>query len=268
MPAKRPLIGITPGYSYEEQKIYINNGYIDAVNQAGGLAILLPLTDDEELVSVLVDTCDAFLVSGGPDVDAACYNEYNYTYNGVISPLRDSMELLVIKKAFELGKPMLGICRGIQIINVAMGGTLYQDIASQVKNREVIKHSQQAPVWHPTHDIYIEKDSFVWKSFNEDAIDGDAEEKNAAENDATGNKAAGSNVAGNFVVRVNSFHHQAVKDVAPGFRVTSRAVDGIIESIEYSGEAFIVGVQWHPELMWQKNRVYLKLFDNFIGVAK
>jgi putative glutamine amidotransferase len=149
----------------------------------------------------------------------------------------DSLELYLARKAVELGIPVLGICRGIQVINVAFGGTLYQDIQAQVRDREVIKHSQSAPVWYPTHEIIIDKSSKVSEAFgSERAV-------------------------------INSFHHQAVKEPASEFKVTSRASDGIIESIEYCGDLFAVGVQWHPELMWQEDRIHLRLFENFVKAA-
>lgn len=242
----RPLIGITPAYSYDEEKIYINDGYMEAVNRAGGLAILLPLTDDEDMMLEFVKRCDGFLLSGGPDIDAKYYNENNMSINGKISPLRDVMEIYIVKKAFETRKPIFGICRGIQILNVAMGGTLYQDINTQLKEQPILKHSQDAPKWYPFHEIYIKKDSIVQEAFK-------------------------TNIA-----RVNSFHHQAVKDVAPGFEITSKAPDGVIESIEYGGQyvdeyndkPFMIGVQWHPEIMWKKDMVYLKIFEYFISEAK
>ena len=145
------------------------------------------------------------------------------------------MELLIAKKAIEMNKPILGICRGIQIMNVAMGGTLYQDIYLQNKENNILKHSQSAPKWYPSHEISIKKDSWVWKSFMKGKS------------------------------RVNSFHHQAVKEQAEGFEVTARTPDGIIESIEYINNRFCVGVQWHPELMWQKNIEFLNLFKELVS---
>ncbi|NSW91120.1 MAG: gamma-glutamyl-gamma-aminobutyrate hydrolase family protein [Firmicutes bacterium] len=236
--SNRPLIGIVPGYSYEGQKLYIDEGYVNAINTAGGLAILLSLTEDEGLMFEFVKRCDGFLIPGGPDLDAKHYNENNMVFNGKIVPIRDTMEIFIVRKAFEMGKPILGICRGIQVINVAMGGTLYQDINSQIKDRNILKHSQDAPSWYPIHDIFIEKDTIIYNSFKTGCI------------------------------KVNSYHHQSVKDVASGFKATSYTADGIIESIEYRKAEFVVGVQWHPELMWQKNSIYLNIFKEFIMAAR
>ena len=235
---KRPLIGVTPCYNYKTNETFIRYGYCEGINKSGGLAMLLPVTGDDELLHDIVERCDGILISGGPDIDAKFYGENNMPYNGEISPHRDYLEVYIAKKAIELNKPLYGICRGIQVMNVALGGTLYQDIYTQIDDCKLVKHAQDAPKWYPTHDISIEKGSRVWKSFMKDRI------------------------------RVNSFHHQAVRDVAPGFRVTSRAPDGIVESIELEGHIFAVGVQWHPELMWNEYPEFLGLFMDFIDSCK
>mgnify|MGYP000928878003 CR=1 FL=1 len=234
MASSRPLIGITPSFEDDVERIFLSNYYAESVYRAGGLPIILPLTQDSGVINQLAKICDGLLVSGGPDMDAVHYNEDNMPYNGNITPLRDVLELALIKEVFRLKKPILGICRGMQVLNVALGGTLYQDVYSQIKDKNVIKHRQEAPRWYPTHEISIVGNSKVWSSFNCNRI------------------------------RVNSFHHQAVKDVAPGFKVTSIANDGIIESIELDDDLFVVGVQWHPENMWEKDPIYLRIFELFV----
>jgi putative glutamine amidotransferase len=234
---QRPLIGITPGYNYDESRLYINNGYVQGVMEAGGLPVLMPVTEDVTVLGDIIHLCGGFLISGGPDMDARYYGEENMPFNGEISPYRDLIETEIIKGAAECNKPVFGICRGIQVINVALGGSLYQDIGAQANEKEVLKHSQKAPKWYPTHDIFIKRNSKVWQSFGKDCV------------------------------RVNSFHHQAVKNLAAGFQVTSRSADGIIESIEHKEHIFLVGVQWHPELMWQRDRSFLKLFELFVKAA-
>jgi putative glutamine amidotransferase len=231
---RKPLIGITTGYDYDKHMMYLKEGYYDAIYKCGGLAIAIPSTCDETVLLEILNYCDGILLSGGPDVDAKLYGEGNMPYNGDISPIRDASELFIAKKSIEMNKPLLAICRGIQIINVAMGGTLYQDIYMQNKECSILKHSQSAPKWYPTHEINIKKDSWVWKTFMNDSA------------------------------YVNSFHHQAVKEIAQGFEVTSRSTDGIIEAIEYVKNRFCVGVQWHPELMWQKNEEFLNIFKEFV----
>jgi len=233
----KPLIGITPWYDYDKRLTYIKDGYIEGIAKAGGMPVLLPLTVDEEFLEEIMARFDGFLLSGGADIDAVYYGEHNRPYNGEISPYRDKMEIYIARRAVELNKPLFGICRGIQVMNAALGGTLYQDIFSQIKDHELIKHSQNAPKWYPTHGISIERGSIVSTAFE------------------------------GVTANVNSFHHQAVKDVAPCLKATSWSADGIIESIEHKDHIFAVGVQWHPELMWQKDPVHLRLFEAFVAAA-
>lgn len=234
----KPIIGVTPWYNYDNEMAYIKKGYFEGLLEAGGRPVLLPIITDHKSITEYVDMCDGILISGGPDVDALVYGEENLLCNGEISPYRDVMEIAIIREVISKNKPVFGICRGIQIMNVAMGGTLYQDVHAQIKDGMVIKHSQQAPRWYPTHEVILEKNSKVWKAFGSD------------------------------VVKVNSFHHQAVKDVAKGFEVTARAKDGVIEAIEYIRHKFAVGIQWHQELMWEKEHLYLGLFRDFIESCK
>ncbi len=233
----KPLIGITPGYDYDKKMLFVKEGYYEGINRAGGLAMTLPIIDSEETLFEIIERCDGFLITGGPDIDATYFGENNLEFSGEISPYRDSLELALIKRAFKLNKPIFGICRGVQVLNVAFGGTLYQDINAQVKNDNLIKHSQTAPKWYATHDVYLEKESKLRGIFNTETI------------------------------AVNSFHHQAIKDVAKEFVVTAIASDGIIEAIEHKNQSFTIGVQWHPELMWKKNQEFLKLFEEFVRYA-
>lgn len=234
---KRPVIGITPGYMKDKSRLFIAKGYVEGVNKAGGLAILLPLTVDEAILAEAMDLCDGFLLSGGPDIDAKYYEELNYRFNGEIDPARDSMEITVSRYAVASGKPILGICRGIQLLNVALGGSLFQDIHSQIKDRDLLKHSQEAPEWYPVHEVSIKKDTKLWNCYGKDKIG------------------------------VNSFHHQAVKDPGKGLQPVSWSPDGIIEAIEHESHVFAVGVQWHPELMWQEDIEALRLFEAFVNAA-
>ncbi len=232
---RKPFIGVTPWYDYDKRITYIKPGYCEGITAAGGIPLLLPLVSEAEVLEELLAKMDGILISGGPDVDGVHFGEHNLPWGGEISPYRDAMELYLAKRFIDENKPVFGICRGLQVMNVAMGGTLYQDIYSQQKGKELLKHSQDAPKWYPTHDIAIEEGSKVAAAL------------------------------GMLQVKVNSFHHQAVKEVAPGFAVTSRSPDGIIEALEYEGRTFAVGVQWHPELMWEQNHVFLHLFRDFVN---
>lgn len=234
---KRPLIGITPGFTDEKNKMQISAGYVDGVNKAGGFAVLLPLTADENILEAAIDRCEGFLLSGGPDIDARYYGELNYSFNGGINPVRDKMEVYIAQKAVSAGKPVFAICRGIQILNVALGGSLYQDIHSQIKGSDLLKHSQEAPSWYPIHDVSVKKDSKLWSCYGKESLG------------------------------VNSFHHQAVKAPGKGLVPVAWSQDGIIEAVEHENHVFAVGVQWHPELMWQEDPDVLKLFEAFVHAA-
>jgi putative glutamine amidotransferase len=234
---EKPFILVTADYDYDKNISLIKNLYCEALAAAGAAPVLLPLSMSEDLFEIYIDRCDGLMVTGGPDLDAAYYGENNMPYNGEVSPYRDVMELALTKKAIHNNKPVLGICRGIQVINVAMGGTLYQDIHEQIKDRQLIKHSQSAPRWYTTHEVVINKKSFMWDVFNAEKV------------------------------RVNSFHHQAVKDIAPDFEATAWSEDGIVECIEYRKDCFAAGVQWHPEDLWKQNAVHHELFKRFASIC-
>lgn len=233
----KPFIIVTADYDYNKDISLIKNLYCEALAETGGVPVLLPLSMNDDLIDVYIDKCDGLMVTGGPDVDAEYYGERNLPFNGELSPYRDAMELSLIKKAVSKGKPVLGICRGMQIMNAAMGGTLYQDIHEQIKDRQLIKHSQNAPRWHATHEVTIKKGSFMWEVFKAERVS------------------------------VNSFHHQAVKDIALDFEGTACSDDGIVEAIEYRKSSFAVGVQWHPEDLYKKSDLQRGLFRKFIDIC-
>lgn len=230
----RPLIGITPFYDYDKGQTYIKRGYCEGIVEAGGVPVVLPVVCEEELLSDLFSHISGLLLAGGPDVDAKYFSEPNMPCNGTISPFRDAMEIYLARKAISEGMPVLGICRGIQVMNIAMGGNIYQDIYTQVRDKALIKHSQEAPTWYPAHEVTLEEGSKIRQAYGVEKLE------------------------------VNSFHHQALKDAAEGFEITAGAPDGTIEAVEYNGHPFAVGVQWHPELMWKEDRLHLKLFEAFV----
>ncbi|HHW02434.1 MAG TPA: gamma-glutamyl-gamma-aminobutyrate hydrolase family protein [Thermoanaerobacterales bacterium] len=232
-----PLIGITTSYDSENKKASLNRGYFRAVQQAGGIPVpVLPL-DDKKVLLRLLERLDGIIFSGGPDVDPSYFNEEPHPRTGDICPERDEAEVFLARESMRLSKPMLGICRGIQLINIALGGSIYQDIDSQIK--KPLKHRQDAPHWHASHEVEITcENSWLSEIFGTDRI------------------------------RVNSFHHQSVKDIAPDLRVTAAARDGVIEAVEAKDRGiFCVGVQWHPEEMWYKDPLQFRLFEHFIKVC-
>ena len=234
----KPIIGITSAYCYDKNISSINTNYSKAIISSGGLPIILPITNNKKILNELLIKCNGLLFTGGPDLDAVHYNENNLEYSGEISPIRDFEELYLAKKCLKINKPILGICRGIQVINIAAKGNIYQDIYKELPNKILIKHYQTAPKWYATHDIFIQKQSKLFECFLLESI------------------------------KVNSFHHQSIKDVAPFFNITAIAPDGIIEAIEHTSHVFAVGVQWHIEHMYKKDASSLSLFQLFIEKCK
>ena len=215
----RPRIGVLPLYNSENQTLWINPLYFGGVEEAGGLPSLLPLTDNEVLWEEYCRSFDGFVFTGGQDVAPGLYGHEKIPQCSYQAPLRDNQELFMLRRLRQLDKPVLGICRGDQVMNVAFGGTLYQDLPAQHPSQVV--HSQKKPYDLPHHQVTVRPGTALHR------------------------------LIGREHLSVNSMHHQAVWDVAPGFTVSARAEDGIIEAIELPQARFLLGVQWHPEHMWQ-----------------
>ncbi|ERL64086.1 hypothetical protein L248_1619 [Schleiferilactobacillus shenzhenensis LY-73] len=212
---------------------------VEGILAAGGMPIILPFPQDpseaEEAAQAAVALFDGVVIPGGPDIDPTLFGEEPIPQIGRTNYERDAYELALIKAAALQHKPQLGICRGIQIINVAFGGTLYQDLGTQDPDCH-IQHSQKAPGQFPTHHITTTPGSQI------NAIVG-AKQK------------------------VNSRHHQAVRTVAAAFKATATAPDGVIEAIELQQGDDILAVQWHPENMWQRDPAALALFQDLVARA-
>ena len=212
--ARKPVIAITG--NYDDQTCKLAEGYYKSVQRAGGVPVIVPpLTDTDAIINTL-DHVDGLLLSGGGDINPLLVGEEPSPRLGSINSERDIPELLITQLAYNRQIPILGICRGIQTLAVALGGKVAQDISDIAK----VKHSQDAHRSEPTHSIIVEKDSTLYNIYNSDAQQ-----------------------------YVNSFHHQAVSDPGPRFRVTAKAPDGIIEAIESREFKSIMGVQWHPECL-------------------
>jgi putative glutamine amidotransferase len=237
---KRPVIGITSSQFVEVAshgtftRHSLTKAYSDAVQAAGGIPIILPFFPDR--VDDIFALVDGVIVSGGADLDPALFGDteiHPATYN--ILPDRDDFELALTRLAITQDKPILGICRGIQVMNVALGGTLYQDVPEQFS--DAIAHRQQdrqIPADEPGHAVSIAPGSLL------------------------------EHVYGASSIPVNSFHHQAVKDVAPGLIATGWSEDGLIEAVEHPGVSFALGVQWHPEIMFERSRQHLAPFTAIV----
>lgn len=233
----KPLIGITCDYDLAADRLQLHNDYCQAIYAAGGIPVMLPYVDIED-ICFLASRLDGIMFTGGGDVDPHYFGEHPHYALGQINPVRDKAEIGLCAWAMSNDKPVLGICRGIQVMNVAMGGTLYQDIAAQMKCEDTINHRQTAPGWYPCHGVRLEADSII------------------------------SRIIGQQYIQVNSFHHQAVKEVASPFYVIGRSDDGLIEAIESREHTFVVGVQWHPERMYKYHKNMLMLFKAFVEACK
>ena len=215
---RRPVIAITTNFTKDDLSQNPQSAYAAAVAHAGGEPILLPR---DVPIKQLVSQREQFhglILSGGGDVSIRYFNGEPCSAIGDPSPQRDSLELALVKLAIQTDLPVFGICRGIQVLNVALGGTLITDIPTQYKTG--INHNTPASQGRQflAHEVEVEKESHLAKTL------------------------------GNVLVRVNSFHHQAIKDIAPGLKVTARATDGLIEAVVYpAANKPVFGVQWHPE---------------------
>ena len=239
---KRPLIGIPTGRERSQRffglPLYImNQTYIRTLEKLGALPVMIPLQMSDETLRGIFERLDGVFLPGGEDVDPANYGEERHPQLGAVDKERDRTELLLTRWALAEGMPILGICRGVQVINVACGGALYQDLHSQRPDLE--KHDYFPPKFERfriTHQISIEEDSRVGSVLGQ-------------------------------VHEINSMHHQGIKRVGSGLRVVATAPDGLPEALEMPGLPFAVGVQWHPEELAKTDQHSADLFFQFVEIA-
>jgi putative glutamine amidotransferase len=237
---KRPLIGITSATSATDSSANnpqdrLNSAYSRAIEAAGGLPVILPNLDSDRALDAYLDRIDGLLLSGGADVDPCHFREPVLNESVEIDSVRDAVELPLIREAVDRDVPILAICRGIQSLNIALGGTLYQDIPAQIPSQ--IEHKQKVPRPEATHTIEVESGSLLAKVTVETAFS------------------------------VNSFHHQALKEVASGLTIVARAPDGVIEGVENRDATFLLGVQFHPEELVGWSEPSRRLFKAFVEAS-
>ncbi len=233
---RKAIIGIAANQDKDSKEYRLNKSYSEAIISAGGLPVILPVISDKSIIKEYINGIDGLLLTGGADPDPLIYGENPMPFTGRIDPLRDSFEMQIFKDAFQANLSILGICKGIQIINIAMGGTLYQDLNSQREG--VLKHNQEAPTWYPTHSVNIDAESYL------------------------------NQIVKQEMIKVNSIHHQSIKDVSPKFLVSAKAEDGVIEAIEIKEKRFVMGVQWHPETMWENSQENFNIFKEFVSQSQ
>lgn len=231
----KPIIGLTAGHHQDES--VINDCYQKAVLNHGGIPLLLPLEIKKEEMNQLINLCDGFIFTGGGDIDPAYFDEEPDQHCGEISPIRDKMEMPFMGLVGKANKPVLAICRGAQVMNVAFGGSLYQDLPSGYKGLKPLNHRPQAPYSHPVHGVEVKEGSLLHTILGVDAL------------------------------RVNSIHHQGFKRLGEGIKAVAWAPCGLVEAIEKEDHPFFLGVQWHPEKM-SGDEPSQKIFKAFIQAVK
>lgn len=243
MPQRKPVIGITPSPMEDSQSHGTFNRYAtattytEAVEAAGGVPLIIPPQTGN--IAEILSVVDGLLLSGGGDIDPALYGDdtrHEKTYG--IHAGRDDLELALAREAVARDIPLLCICRGIQVLNVAMGGTLIQDVPDQYSTE--IEHAQQNAGIRkedPGHTVAVTPGSLLERTYEAATIE------------------------------VNSFHHQALKDVAPGLSIDAVAPDEIVESVSAASNRWILGVQWHPEMMFREHPEHLKPFQALVEQA-
>lgn len=238
MYGNKPVIGLTGSFmQYKNAPIHnLGQSYLHAVRHFGGIPLFIPVLAEEEELSWLISRCDGLILTGGVDIDPQRFGETVLNDTVAISPERDESEHRVLELAVERNIPILGICRGIQMLNVYFGGSLYQDIPAQVDTE--IRHAMQMPYHRTCHNCTVVQGSALHRLLSRD------------------------------VIAVNSHHHQSVKVPAPGFEVMARSEDGIIEAICHREKEFCWGVQWHPERIWDIEPSSADIFRAFIAACK
>ena len=232
----RPLIGITPLHDPRRGRLWILPHYPAALEEAGALPVLLPLTDDGEVLDQLSGRLDGLLLSGGHDVDPALYGQELLPCCGPLSPAKDRAELALLERFLRLDKPVLALCRGMQLLNVHLGGTLYQDLDTQFPTR--VPHRQQPPYELPVHAVSVSPGGPLYR------------------------------IVGREQLAVNSYHHQAVRHTAPALSVQARAPDGLVEAVALPGARFVLGVQWHPEDLYREDEGAAAFFSAFTAACR
>jgi len=236
-----PLIGVTtgsaPATANSPERAQVNAAYIHAVQQAGGVPVLLPPHLRPTQLLDLLQMLHGLVLTGGGDVSPALYGEEAHTTTEFVSEQRDTLETACLRYALEQDLPLLCICRGMQLLNVAMGGSLVQDIPSLVPG--AIAHRQTGSRAEPSHTVWLTQGSRT------------------------------AEILGTATPMVNALHHQAIKELGRGLEAVGQAPDGVIEAVEMPGrEAFLIAVQWHPEEMVGNSEEARRIFEGLVAAAK
>lgn len=234
---RKPIIGLTCSIDTDKDHQYKDTNYCEVISKAGGIPVLIPVFSDfSQDISQVMDQMDGIIITGGHDVDPIHYGEEPIKTIGPIHPDRDDVEIQIVKECIDQKKPFFGICRGAQILNIALGGDLYQDIYTQIRGKELERHHQWENTSVSSHSIEIQSDSFLYDIFKQK------------------------------IGWVNSSHHQAIRKVAPSLKPVAWSKDGIVEAVVHKTIPSIFAVQWHPEKMWREDSFAQQIFQYFVGV--
>ena len=231
----KPIVGISPLYDEEKRGLWMRPGYLDVLYACGAIPLVLPFDSDAVDVEQVLGLCDGLILAGGADVNPRLYGEDPIDQCGPTQSIRDELEYRLLDKALDADMPVLGICRGSQILNVYCGGTLYQDLATQLP--DTINHAMEPPFEVPCHKVVLEEGEPLHQLLGVDELP------------------------------VNSIHHQAIRDVAPTLVPLARSHDGVIEGVWMPGKRFVWGVQWHPEWIWDVDDRQRQIVSNFVRIC-
>ena len=232
----KPVIGIIPMIDDDDNTYYVVQQCMQALLAAGAVPVLLPVCADPEITERSAGLIDGLLMPGAPDLEPSLYGEEKLPCCGQTTPARDDAEIALLKKMMELDKPVFGFCRGLQLLNVVLGGTLYQDLPSQL-GREVI-HRQQPPFSELSHAVNIVAGTPLAELIPQERL------------------------------MVNSVHHQGIKDHARNLVIMARSDDGLVEGAYLPGYRYVFGVQWHPEFTAASDDASMTLFRHFVEVCR
>jgi putative glutamine amidotransferase len=234
----KPIIGVTPLFSDKINNMWMLPCYMNGIWHAGGMPVVLDLSQNEKETDELASRFDGFLFTGGHDISPSLYGEETLPFCANTCKYRDDFERILFEKALKYKKPIFAICRGFQFMNVMLGGSLYQDIESQTAASVKLTHSQEKPYNAAVHRVKIYRDTPLYDLIKADKIE------------------------------VNSIHHQAVKALSDRLMPMAAAPDGIVEAAYMPDEKFALGVQWHPEFMYENDESSARLFEAFVGACE
>ena len=243
----RPIIGVAPRFQPDQEflgervgsSVAESTGQLDAIIAAGGMPVVLPLTDDEDLIRSYLDLCDGINVPGGPDVDPKLWGDDSGYDEKLLCHVRDGFELKLLSMALEMDKPIFTICRGTQMLNVVLGGTLCMDVPGLTPREGMNLWRHHMVLQTPAHPVEVKAGSLLSRC-----------------------------VGGRAELQVNSAHHCCVGELGKGAVLVAEATDGVPEAIEVPGKRFCLGVQWHPEHTWQRIPTDFMLWQAFVDACR